>query len=152
MYGCILLVGGGFTFPGAAHMLQNYIRNSLPAHCRQFVDRVEVLAKPKVQKMHLLALLMTGNMAGCTCVGRIWIHGWSVGKEPLFSVVWTVQRSCGLLEMSGMTMEFESCENDVRSFGRGNACTCTAHCLNKYMNMTTYQTSPKVDLPLIRDL
>lgn len=47
MYGCILLVGGGFIFPGAAHMLQNYIRSSLPAHCRQFVDRVEVLAKPK---------------------------------------------------------------------------------------------------------
>ena len=48
MYGCILLVGGGFTFSGGAQMLQNYMQSGLPSHYKRFVDRVEVLAKPKV--------------------------------------------------------------------------------------------------------
>ncbi|XP_065846529.1 actin-related protein 8-like [Oscarella lobularis] len=45
LYGCILLVGGGLTFPGAAQVVQSRLQARLPHHFQ--LNQVEVIAKPK---------------------------------------------------------------------------------------------------------
>ncbi|KAK3728625.1 hypothetical protein QZH41_011698, partial [Actinostola sp. cb2023] len=47
MYSNILLVGGGFSFNGAAPMLQARVQAKLPSYLRKLIDQVEVIARPK---------------------------------------------------------------------------------------------------------
>ncbi|XP_031567507.1 actin-related protein 8-like [Actinia tenebrosa] len=55
MYSNILLIGGGFSFNGAAQVLQTRVQAKLPSHLRKLVDQVEVIARPKEMDPRIVA-------------------------------------------------------------------------------------------------
>ena len=48
LYGSVLIIGGGLSFPGAAAMLQARLELQLPTLFTRSVQTVEVFATPRV--------------------------------------------------------------------------------------------------------
>ena len=50
LYGSVLVVGGGLSFPGAPLMLQQRLYSKLPPMFQRSSDAIEVCSNPKVHK------------------------------------------------------------------------------------------------------
>jgi len=48
LYGSVLVVGGGLSFPGATQMLQQRLYSKLPPVFQRSSDAIEVCSNPKV--------------------------------------------------------------------------------------------------------
>ena len=48
LYGSVLVVGGGLSFPGASLMLQQRLHSKLPPMFQRSSDAIEVCSNPKV--------------------------------------------------------------------------------------------------------
>ncbi|KXJ27113.1 Actin-related protein 8 [Exaiptasia diaphana] len=73
MYGNILLVGGGFSFNGAAAMLQARVQAKLPTYLRKLIDQVEVIARPKEMDPRIVVWKGGAVLSILDSVQELWI-------------------------------------------------------------------------------
>jgi len=66
LYGSVLVVGGGLSFPGATQMLQQRLYSKLPPVFQRSSDAIEVCSNPKVNIRDVLSTLQL-MACGKTC-------------------------------------------------------------------------------------
>ena len=62
LYGSVLLIGGGLSFPQTAHYLQIRLEESLP-HIFKGSDTVEVCSNPRVSHTYYVSTLYTSVLS-----------------------------------------------------------------------------------------